>query len=78
MMEHAEQRAETTLHLRQATPGATYRVVTELTKGLGEKAQVLDRHEFELVLEFRNPDTGEPGFGFGVDWDEVKRKATKL
>jgi hypothetical protein len=78
MMEHAEQRAETTLHLRNPQPGATYRVVVEMTQGLGDKARVLDHHEFEMVLEFRNPDTGEAGFGFGVDWDEVKRKATKL
>jgi hypothetical protein len=49
-----------------------------MTKGLGDQAQLLDRHEFDLVLEFRNPDTGEPGFGFGVDWDEVRRKATRL
>jgi hypothetical protein len=76
MMEHAESRAETTLHMRNPTAGAAYRVVVEMTRGLGGEAQLLDRHEFELLLEFRNPDAGEPGFGFGVDWDEVKRKAT--
>lgn len=75
MMAHSEQRAETTLHLREARPGAVYRVVAELTRGLGAEATALDRHEFELTLEFRNPDAGDPGFGFGVDWDEVKRKA---
>jgi hypothetical protein len=78
MMAHAESRAETTLHLRKQTPGATYRVVVEMTMGIGEEARLLDRHEFDLLLEFRNPDTGEPGFGFGVDWDEVKRKAIRL
>ena len=78
MMEHAEPRAETTLHLRNPQPGGTYPVVVEMTMGLGEAAQLLDRHEFDLLLEFRNPDTGEPGYGFGVDWDEVKRKASKL
>jgi hypothetical protein len=78
MLEHAESRVETTLHLRQPTPGETYHVIVELTMGIGEGAQLLDRHEFDLVLEFRNPDAGEPGFGFGVDWDEVKRKATQL
>lgn len=78
MMEHADLRAETTLHMKNPTAGATYPVVVEMTMGLGDQARVLDRHEFELVLEFRNPDAGEPGFGFGVDWDEVKRKATKL
>jgi hypothetical protein len=78
MMEHAESRAETTLHLRQPAPGASYHVSVEMTLGVGAEAQLLDRHEFDLVLEFRNPDAGEPGFGFGVDWDEVKRKATGL
>ena len=75
MMEQGEQRAETTLHLRNPLPGATYRVIAELTRGLGQEAVQLDHHEFELKLEFRNPDRGEPGFGFGVDWDEIKRKA---
>ena len=78
MMEHAEPRAETTLHLRNPLPGTTYHVVVEMTQGLGEAAKPLDRHEFDLLLEFRNPDAGEPGFGFGVDWDEVQRKASKL
>jgi len=78
MMEHAELRAETTLHLRNPIPGATYHVAVEMTQGLGEGAKLLDRHEFDLLLEFRNPDAGEPGFGFGVDWDEVQRKASKL
>jgi hypothetical protein len=78
LMEHAEPRAETTLHMRNGVAGATYRVAVEMTMGLGDAAKVLDRHEFDLVLEFRNPDAGEPGFGFGVDWDEVKRKATTL
>ena len=78
IMEHAENRVETTLHMRNPTAGSVYRVVVELTMGLGEEARLLDRHEFDLSLEFRNPDAGEPGFGFGVDWDEVKRKATGL
>ncbi len=61
--------------MRNPQPGATYHVVAELTKGLGDRGELLDRHEFDLTLEFRNPESGEPGFGFGVDWDEVKRKA---
>lgn len=74
LMEHAEQRAETTLHIRNPQPATTYRVVADLTLGLGQDAKLLQREEFDLTLEFRNPDTGEPGFGFGVDWDEVRRK----
>lgn len=77
MMEHAEVRAETTLHMRNPSAGTTYRVIVEMTQGLGDQARLLDRHEFDLLLEFRNPDAGEPGFGFGVDWEEVKRKASK-
>ena len=44
MMEHAELRAETTLHLRNPMPGSTYHVVVEMTQGLGEGAKLLDRH----------------------------------
>ncbi len=75
MLEHQEQRAETTLHLRAPQPGETYRVVAELTRGLEAHPERLQREEFDLLLEFRNPDAGEPGFGFGVDWDDVQRKA---
>ena len=75
MMEHDDQRAETTLHLRNPQPSATYRVVAELTRGLGDQMQIIEHREFDLLLEFRNPETGDAGFGFGVDWDEVKRKA---
>ncbi len=68
MMARSEQRIETTLHMRQPVPGATYRVVAELTEGISEEPALLDRQEFDLTLEFRNPETGEPGFGVGVDW----------
>lgn len=75
MMAHAETRAETTLHMRNPAQGSTYRVVAEMSQGVGDAQRVLDRHEFDLVLAFRNPDAGEPGFGFGVDWDDIARKA---
>jgi hypothetical protein len=78
LMAHAEQRAETTLHLRNPVAGQTYPVIVELTRGLGDAAELIDRQQFELALEFRNPEAGEPGFGFGVDWDEVKRKSGRL
>jgi hypothetical protein len=74
MMAHAEQRLETTLHLRTPRPGATYRVIMELTLGLTENPPVQDHHEFDLTLEFRNPDQGEEGFGVGVDWAELRQK----
>jgi hypothetical protein len=74
MMAHGEQRAETTLHLRTPIPNAIYHVVAQLSLGISEHPQLLDRQEFDLTLEFRNPETAEPGFGFGVDWAELKRK----
>jgi hypothetical protein len=74
MMFHAEPRAETTLHLHNPIPGETYRVVAELTLGMGEEPELVERQEFDLLLEFRNPDAGDPGFGFGVDWEELRRK----
>ena len=64
------QKVETTLHMRQPVPGVTYRVIAELTEGLSTEARVLDRHEFDMVLEFRDAEHHEPGFGFVVDWDE--------
>ncbi|MCB0068760.1 MAG: hypothetical protein KDD77_16475, partial [Caldilineaceae bacterium] len=49
MMAHAETRAETTLHMRNPAPDATYSVVAEMTQGIGDAQRVLDRHEFDLV-----------------------------
>ena len=74
MLAHAEQRAETTLHLRSPVPHAVYHVVAQLSLGISEQPKPLDRREFDLTLEFRNPETAEPGFGFGVDWAELQRK----
>ncbi len=74
-LSRTEQRIETTLHMRNPVPGATYRVVAELTLGLSEEPELIDRREFDLVLEFRDPEKGEAGFGFGVDWDELRQRA---
>jgi hypothetical protein len=73
MMARTEQRVETTLHLRDSMPGTTYRIIAELTVGIAEDIKLQDRHEFDLVLEFRDPDAGDAGFGMGVDWDTVKQ-----
>lgn len=78
MMAQNEPRAETTLHIRNPRPGITYRVIAELTDGISEKPELIERKEFEMTLEFRNPDAGEVGFGFGVDWDEMRRKQQGL
>lgn len=75
MLAHAEQKLDTTLHIRTPQPGATYHVIALLTLGLTEQPELLDRQEFALVLEFRNPDAQEPGFGMGVDWAELRRQS---
>lgn len=66
------QRVETTLHMRNPVPGAAYRVVAELSEGLVSDADILDRREFEMVLEFRDAERKQPGFGIGVDWDNLR------
>lgn len=71
MLAQTEQRGETTLHLREPVPGATYRVVALLTLGISDQPELIEQQEFDLVLEFRNPNAGEPGFGYGVNWDEL-------
>ena len=43
-----------------------------------DKPELIERQEFDLTLEFRNPDAGDAGFGFGVDWEEMRRKQQKL
>lgn len=77
MMAHAEQRLDTTLHMRNPQPGNSYLVVAELSTGTPEKPAVVDRQEFMMTLEFRNPERGEAGFGMGVDWDELKKQTTQ-
>ncbi|MEM7532638.1 MAG: hypothetical protein AAF639_10710 [Chloroflexota bacterium] len=74
LMSRTEQRMETTVHLRDPQPGATYLIVTELTLGSSDPLELIDTQEFEMILEFRNPENGEPGFGIGVDWDQLKRE----
>ncbi|HRW07218.1 MAG TPA: hypothetical protein P5121_19075 [Caldilineaceae bacterium] len=73
MMAHAESRLDTTLHIRNPQPGATYHVVAELSLGMTETPEVIDRHEFPLTLEFRNPEAREAGFGIGVDWEALRQ-----
>ncbi len=67
LLTQAEPKVNNTLHLRNPVPGQTYRVVAEMTLGLGPNAELVERREFDLVLEFRDPEAGEPGFGFGLE-----------
>lgn len=73
MMARTEQRIETTLHMRDAVPNTIYRVLAILSIGMGDSAEVLDRREFDMTLEFRNPEKREAGFGVGVDWNELSQ-----
>jgi hypothetical protein len=75
MMARAEQRVETTLHMRDPQPGTYYRVIALLSNGMGDAVEELDRREFDLLLEFRDPQKHEPGFGVGVDWNELGQGA---
>ncbi|RIK45637.1 MAG: hypothetical protein DCC57_16365 [Chloroflexi bacterium] len=77
MMARREQRIETTLHLRNPIPGATYHVLALLTEGLADVAKEIAREEFDLVLEFRDPEKGQPGFGMGVNWDELRQQESR-
>lgn len=74
MMAQRDQRIETTLHLRNPVPGAIYRVIANLTLGLSEHPEAVDRQEFDLALEFRDPEQHKPGFGIGVNWDELRQE----
>jgi hypothetical protein len=74
LMAHPDQRVETTLHLRNPQPGAIYHVVATLTLGLSESPELLESQEFDMTLEFRNPQQNEPGFGFGVDWEQLQQQ----
>jgi hypothetical protein len=75
MMARTEQRIETTLHMRDPKAGTIYRVIAVLSMGMGDTAEEIDRREFDLLLEFRNPEKREPGFGVGVDWSELGQGA---
>jgi hypothetical protein len=77
-MAHAEQRLETTLHLRNPKPGAVYHVIAELSVGISDHPERIDRQEFDLVLEFRDPNRPEPGFGIGVDWEHLQKTAQRV
>lgn len=73
LLAQSEQKIDRTIHMREPVPGRTYRVIAELSVGISEKPEIVARQEFDMILEFRNPEEKQPGFGFGVDWDEFQR-----
>jgi hypothetical protein len=57
-----------TFHVKDPIqPGAAYWMTAELSTGFGDQTEVLDRQEFEVLLEFRDPEAGQPGFGIGLE-----------
>lgn len=70
LLAQSDQKIDRTIHMRDPIPRTTYKVVAELSTGISESPELLERQEFEMKLEFRNPEAKEPGFGYGVDWDE--------
>jgi len=73
LLSQSDQRIETTLHVRDGIQGAKYRVLANLTLGIEENPQQVDYQEFEMELEFRNPEANDPGFGIGVDWETLRQ-----
>lgn len=68
LLSQADTKLNNTLHLKDpVTAGATYHVVAEMSVGLSQDAEPVDRQEFDMTLEFRNPETGELGFGIGLE-----------
>ena len=73
LMSQSESRVETTLHIKEPRPGEIYHVRAEITVGLGEEIEMIEAQEFDMTLEFRDPEKPEPGFGMGIDWDNLAK-----
>jgi hypothetical protein len=57
-----------TFHVKEPIqPGAAYWMAAELSTGFGEQTKVLDHQEFEVLLEFRDVEARQPGFGIGLE-----------
>ena len=67
LLAQTDTKLNNTFHLKDPIPGASYRMIAEMTVGFNEQARLVDHQEFPLVLEFRDPDAGQPGFGIGLD-----------
>ncbi len=68
LLAQTDVRLNNTFHVKDPIePGATYTMVAELSQGFGDESKTLDRREFDVVLEFRNPEAGDVGFGVGLE-----------
>ena len=66
LLAQTDTRLNNTFHLKAPVlPDQIYRVEALLSVGLDRKAQPVDHRSFDLTLTFRDPEAGEPGFGFG-------------
>lgn len=74
MLAQTDTKLEKTLHMKDSIAGTTYKFAARLSQGMTESPDVIDFREFDMVLEFRNPQAKEAGFGFGVNWDEYQRQ----
>jgi hypothetical protein len=68
LLAQTDARLNNTLHLKEPIlAGAAYHMEAELSVGFAENLEIVDRRTFDVVLEFRNPEAGEVGFGIGLD-----------
>ena len=67
LLAQTDTKLNNTFHLKDPIPGGDYRMVAELSVGFNADAKMVDRQEFPLVLEFRDPESGQRGFGIGLD-----------
>lgn len=75
LLAQSDAKLEKTLHMKDSVPGETYKFIARLSLGLTEKPEVIDLQEFDMVLEFRDPNKKDPGFGMGVDWEEFQQQS---
>ena len=67
LLAQTDTKLNNTFHLKDPVPGATYRMIAELSVGFNAEAKTVDRQEFDLILEFRDPEAEQRGFGVGLD-----------
>jgi hypothetical protein len=68
LLAQTDTKLNNTFHLKEPIEaGGVYTMVAELSLGFGDETQVVDHREFDVVLEFRNPEAGDAGFGVGLE-----------
>jgi hypothetical protein len=67
LLAQTDTKLNNTFHLKDPIPDGRYRMIAELSVGFNAEAKVVDHQEFDLTLEFRDPESGQRGFGVGLD-----------